>query len=234
MEAPALPARSLADVKLAQLLEGAGCPLCRQAERSAAAYIHAFLYESVAETRFRAELDRSRGFCRAHSHQVLAANRAGSGGTLGASILFAAILTIRGRELEVITGSRGRDRHKRAAEASRPPACPVCGTVDTVVATAIDGFHAQAAVDVWRDALVRAPFCLDHLVALIAHRPASEAWDGIERAQAARVGDIRDRLARFAKHSSHDRRHHLTEEERRAADDAAALLGGTPGELLGR
>jgi hypothetical protein len=97
------------------------------------------------------------------------------------------------------------------------------------VATAIRRIHDLAAEEAWTEATASGAFCILHLVALIARRPAGAAWDGIERRQAARVQEIRDRLERFAKHSSHDRRHHLTEEERRAADDAAAFLGGPPG-----
>jgi Family of unknown function (DUF6062) len=225
-----LPARSISDVKLAELLDGSGCPLCLGAARSAAANIHAFLYESVVDVRFRAELDRSRGFCQAHARQVLEANRSGSGGALGASILFGAVLAIRAREVEALIGGRGRDRQKRAADAARPAACPVCRVSADAVAGAAEGFHRLGSDEAWRDALARAPFCLDHLVLVLARRPAGPGWEAIEGAQSARIADVRARLERFAKHSSHDRRHHMTDEERRAPDDAAAMLGGSPGD----
>jgi hypothetical protein len=224
-----LPARSLADVKLAELFDGSGCPLCLQRSRSAAGYIRAFLYESVVDVGFRRELDRTRGLCRPHTRQTLAVNRAESGGTLGASILFGAVLAIRARELDAVLAAGSRTRPKRATEADRAPACPVCRVEAESVATAIRSIHDLAADEAWAEATANAPFCIDHLVALIACRPAGAAWDGIERRQAVRVRDLRDRLERFAKHSSHDRRHHLTDEERRAADDAAAFLGGSPG-----
>ena len=72
--------------------------------------------------------------------------------------------------------------------------------------------------------------CKDHLLALLMHRPSGEAWDEIERAQAARVRDLRARLERFSAASSHDRRHRITADEQRAADDAAAFLGGDSAE----
>jgi hypothetical protein len=224
-----LPARGLADVKLAELFDGTGCPLCLQRSRSATGYIRAFLYESVVDVRFRLELDRARGFCRPHARQVLAVNRAESGGTLGASILFAATLAGRARELEAMLGAGARTRSKRAAEAAILPDCPVCRIEGESVASAIMSLHRLAADEAWEGALGRSPFCLDHLVAITAQRPAGDPWDRIERAQSARVQAVRDRLDRFAKHSSHDRRHHLTDEERDAADDAAGLLGGLPG-----
>jgi hypothetical protein len=224
-----LPARGLADAKLAELFDGSGCPLCVQRSRSAAGYIRAFLYESVVDVGFRRDLDRSRGFCRPHARQVLAVNRSESGGTLGASILFAAILAIRERELEAMLGTGPRSRSKRAGDAARPPACPVCHVEDESVATAIQSLHRLAADEAWERALGHGSFCLDHLVAMVAARPAGDAWDRIERGQAARIREIRQRLERFAKHSSHDRRHPQTDDERRAADDAAGLLGGLPG-----
>ena len=231
-----LPARSLADVKLAELFDGSGCPLCLQRSRSAAGYIRAFLYESVVDVGFRQELDRTRGLCRPHTRQTLAVNRAESGGTLGASILFGAVLAIRARELDAVLAAGSRTRQKRATEADRAPACPVCRVEAESVATAIRSIHDLVADEAWAEATANGPFCIDHLVALIARRPAGAAWDARSRRprppwrrQADRVQDLRDRLERFAKHSSHDRRHHLTDEERRAADDAAAFLGGSPG-----
>jgi hypothetical protein len=222
-----LPARSLADVKVAELFDGSGCPLCLQRSRAAAGYIRAFLYESVVDVRFRGELDRARGFCQPHTRQVLAVNRAEAGGTLGASILFGSVLAIRERELQAVMTAGSRDRSKRADQAARAPACPVCRVELESVPTAIPRLHSLAADAAWGDAIARGPFCIDHLVALIERRPAGDAWDRIERLQAARIQDVRNRLERFAKHSSHDRRHHLTEEERDAADAAAALLGGS-------
>jgi hypothetical protein len=224
-----LPARSLADVKLAELFDGSGCPLCLQRSRSAAGYIRAFLYESVVDVGFRQELDRTRGLCRPHTRQTLAVNRAESGGTLGASILFGAVLAVRARELDAVLAAGPRTRPKRAGEADKAPACPVCRVEEQSVGTAIRSIQDLAADEAWAEAAANGQFCIDHLVALIARRPAGAAWDAIERRQAARVQDIRDRLERFAKHSSHDRRHHLTDDERRAADDAATFLGGSPG-----
>jgi len=224
-----LPARSLADVKLAELFDGSGCPLCLQRSRSAAGYIRAFLYESVVDVGFRQELDRTRGLCRPHTRQTLAVNRAESGGTLGASILFGAVLAIRARELDAVLAAGPRTRQKRAIEADKAPACPVCRVEAESVATAIRSIHDLVADEAWAEATANGPFCIDHLVALIGRRLPGAAWDAIERRQAARVQDIRDRLERFAKHSSHDRRHYLTDDERRAADDAAAFLGGSPG-----
>jgi Family of unknown function (DUF6062) len=226
---PELPARSLADVKLAELFDGTGCPLCLQRSRSAAGYVRAFLYESVVDVGFRRDLDRSRGFCQPHARLVLAVNRREAGGTLGASILFGAILAVRERELEAMLRAGPRARSRRASDAARPPACPVCRIEDESVASAIVSLHRLAADEAWERALGQGSFCLDHLIAITAGRPGGDPWDRIEGAQAGRVRDVRNRLDRFAAHSSHDRRHHLTDDEQRAADDAAGLLGGTTG-----
>ena len=227
---PELPARSIADVRLSEVFDRDGCPLCTQMARSAATYMNSFLYEGVTDVGFRGELDRARGFCRRHTREVLAANRRQSGGTLGSAILFEAILRIRGVELEDALASRGNARRKRLAEAARRAACPVCDVEAKALASAIDSFHGLAAVAEWREAIARSPFCLDHLLALLMHRPSGEAWDEIERAQAARVRDLRARLERFSAASSHDRRHRITADEQRAADDAAAFLGGDSAE----
>jgi hypothetical protein len=229
-ELPELPARSIADIRLSDLFNDDGCPLCRQTTRSAATYVKSFLYEGVTDVTFRRELDRARGFCRRHTRDVLATNRSQSGGTLGSAILFGAILAIRGPEADAALASHGSGRRKRLAEAARPAACPVCVVEATAVASAIDSFHGLASFPEWQDAIARAQFCLDHLLALLVHRPRGHAWDQIEQAQAVRIRDLRERLDRFARSSSHDRRDQITADEQHAADDAAGLLGGDPSD----
>ena len=58
---PELPARSIADVRLSEVFDRGGCPLCTQMARSAATYMNSFLYEGVTDVGFRRELDRARG-----------------------------------------------------------------------------------------------------------------------------------------------------------------------------
>ena len=79
----------------------------------------------------------------------------------------------------------------------------------------------------WADALAHAPFCLAHLVRLLAapDRPAS--FEAIEAAQLARLDGLQERIDGLAHHSAQDRRHLLTDEERVSADQAAAALGGS-------
>ena len=74
-----------------------------------------------------------------------------------------------------------------------------------------------------------ASFCLDHLVGLLARRPATGAWGEIEDRQLDRLRALRDLLEGFAHASSHDRAHLQTDEQRASVDAAADLLGGGRG-----
>src|SRR6266550_5421076 len=105
-----LNARDLLDSRLAEILGERGCPVCRYRNRSARRFIAAILAESVNDRGFRRDLDRARGFCAAHTHDVLAADRRESGGTVAAAILFGAVTKIRDEELAAAVAQRERTR----------------------------------------------------------------------------------------------------------------------------
>jgi hypothetical protein len=228
--AATLHARDLLDSRLAEILAEPGCPVCRYRNRSARRFIAAVLAESVNDRGFRHDLDRARGFCPAHTHDVLTADRRESGGTVAAAILFGAVANVRGQELEAAVAQRGRTRSNRLAAARRPPDCPACAESAAAEGHAVARLVDRTADAGWADALGGADVCLDHLLALAAAGAAITAWVPVEERQRARIAELRERLRLYAYHSSHDRRHLLTEEERRSADEAARLLGGTPPE----
>jgi len=220
-----LPARSGADIHLADAFERPGCPICRELDRGEAAYLESLLAESVNDVGFRATLDAARGFCAAHSRAVLKTDRRRSG-TLGAAILLRATLMTRLRDLEAAHVARGRSRSRRLAEAARPPACPACARIARNADGLLDGLAAQVADPAWANAVEAAPFCLEHLLGLLARRPATGSWGETEDRQLGRLRDLAEALARFAHASSHDRAHLQTDEQRASVDAAADLLGG--------
>ena len=225
-----LPARDLLDSRLAEILAEPGCPVCRYRNRSARRFIAAILAESVNDRGFRRDLDRARGFCAAHTHDVLTADRRESGGTVAAAILFGAIANVRGQELEAAVAQGGRARANGLAAARRPADCPACSESAAAEGHAVARLLDRAADAGWSDALGTAEICLDHLLVLAAAGAAVPSWRPVEARQRARMAELRERLRLFAHHSSHDRRHLITDEERRSADEAAGLLGGTPPE----
>jgi hypothetical protein len=224
-----LPLRSIGDEALAELLEPSGCPLCRLRVRSAERYLDAILYESVNDRSFRADLDRGRGFCRPHSLQVLAVNRSQSGGSLGAAILFGAIVAQRAVELDAVAMAGGRRATGRALAAlGLAPTCPVCSRVASAEANAIARLLVLAEEPAWAAALGAAELCAEDLVRFWRAGEAGglTSWSSIADMQLARVSALARRLDAFAYHSSHDRRHLMSDEERSAADEAARFLGG--------
>jgi hypothetical protein len=223
-----LPVHSSADVHLADAFGLAGCPLCRERARTEAAYLEAILAESVNDVAFRQGLDAARGLCAAHARAVLDADRRRSG-SLGAAILLRATLAIRLRELEAAASDRGRSRTKRVEAAARPPACPVCGRVARADASMIDTVGRQVDEAPWAAAVGAAPFCLEHLLALMSSGPRSAAWPSIEAQQLDRLRRLRDDLEAYAHRSSHDRRHLMTDAHRASVDEAADVLGGSTG-----
>jgi CYTH domain-containing protein len=224
-----LPIDGLGDISLADLLGQAGCPLCRLRRDSTDRYLRALLWEGVNDISFRERLTTGRGFCRKHAHAVLAADRAQSGGSLGAAILLGSALRARLAELRRLPASRTRRARDVVRAASEAPDCPVCGHVAAAERMTVDRLLARLADPAWREAMASADLCLDDLLRMwtTAIDDRNQHWPEVAAAQLARIEQLVRRLDSFAHHSSHDRRHLLTESERGAGDEAAAFLGGS-------
>jgi bacterioferritin-associated ferredoxin len=220
-----LPAKSAADVHLADAFEAAGCPICAEVARTDAQWLESILAESVNDIPFRQGLDRARGVCRRHAREVLEADRRRAG-SLGAAILLRATLATRLRDIEAVHATKGWTRSRRADEAARPPRCPGCAREQTTLDWVAGALVRLAEDRAWADAIGGAAFCLDHLVLLLRERTTSPGWAAAEARQLERLRDLRDLLDGFAHTSSHDRRHLQTDEQRAAVDAAADLLAG--------
>lgn len=228
-----LPARTGADVHLADAFAQPGCPLCRERARTEASYLESILAESVNDVPFRRALDAGRGFCAAHCRAILDADRRRSG-TLGAAILLRATLVARLRDIEAAHEAGGWTRSRRMAEAARPPACPACRRLAESGAWVAEGLVRLAEDPAWAAAAADAPFCLEHLLALMDRRTVPAWWVPVEARQLERLRDLRDRLDRFAHASAHDRSHLQTDDQRASVPEAADLLGGPAAPSDGR
>ena len=220
-----LPVRTGADVHLADAFARRGCPLCRERVRAEAAYLDGILAESVNDVAFRAALDAGRGLCTRHARVIHDLDQRASGG-LGAAILLRATLSVRLRELEAIGAAAGRARGRRAAEALQPPRCPACVRVRSTDAAVADSLVGLAEDDRWAAAVGGAPFCLDHVLALVARRSVPPWWAPVETRLLERLRTLRDRLDAFAQATAHDRRHLQTDDQRASVGEAAELLAG--------
>ena len=221
-----LPVHSGADARLADAIQGPGCPLCRQRTAQERSYIASILSEFVNDVAFRGRLDKARGFCEPHVHALVEADRRGSGGLTGPAILFHAVLRVRLREVIEANAARGRSRSKRVTEARAAPACPICADVRRADLVTVAGLVDLTADPGWAEAAASAQFCLEHVLALMATDPGTAAWSAIEARQLARLRELHDRLESFVQRSSHDRRHLITDPERASLAAAASLLGG--------
>jgi hypothetical protein len=222
-----LPIEGIGDISLADLLGKSGCPLCRLRRESSERYLRTLLWEGVNDIGFRERLALGRGFCRRHARELLAADRAQSGGSLGAAILLASIARRRLDELRSLPRQGWRAR-RDLNTLGEPAACPVCAHTALADQMAVDRLLVRLANPTWRRTMQSAELCLEDLVRMWA--AASEGrhalWPEVAAAQLARIERLVELLDSFAHHSSHDRRHLLTDTERGAADEAAAFLGG--------
>lgn len=220
-----LPAHDLVDVRLSAALGEGGCPVCVVRARSEQAMLDGIIGEFVLDIPFRRDLERTQGFCRRHTRELIETDRRGSG-ILGSSMLYSAIL---GRRLELVrevAGAKGRSLRTRVAAARKRPPCVACAQGATGVETAIHRLVERSGDAAWAEAVATAAFCLDDLLLVWEIARDDPAWAPIGRRQLDRLEEMRVRLDGFADHSAHDRRHLLIDRERQAADEAAALLGG--------
>jgi hypothetical protein len=221
-----LPVGDLADAQLADLLGESGCPICLLRDRTARRFLEATLWESVNDRGFRARLSRQRGFCPRHAAAVLTVDRSQGGGTLGAAILFGAIVRDRLAELNGIGIRPGRGSSRALDAARAAPACPVCSEVEKAEASARTRLLDRVVDGAWAAAVSGSRFCLRDLLALWAganDRRLAD-WPHVAAAQVARVSDLLARLDGFAAHSAYNRLAEMTASERSAADEAAAFL----------
>jgi hypothetical protein len=225
-DATAPQARDLVDVRLLEAMRLGGCPICAVRARSERATLDAIINERVLDIGFRAELERSQGFCRRHVAELLPTDRRETGGMLGSSMLLSAVIARRTADLDAAVGSGGRGLRSRLKRARERPPCIACSQGATAVETALSRLAERAQDAAWGAALSASPLCLDDFLALWATAGSDPAFEPVARAQLARFADLRRRLDGFAQHSSHDRYHLLTEEERSAADEATRVLGG--------
>jgi hypothetical protein len=223
---PDLPARNLADARLADLLEGPGCPVCAGRARAIDRYIEGWLWEGVNDVGIRRELDASRGLCPAHVGALVAADRRRPGSMLGSAILLDAMLRVRRAEIEGVRHARGaRGRRRALALAARAPDCPVCRVGGEVEASAVDAIVGHVDEAAWAEATARALFCLLHLTALMRATGDAPAWRAVEEQQLGRIAVLHRTIAGFLAHSAHDTRHLRTDEEVASIAKIAALLG---------
>lgn len=224
-----LPVRDMAGVRLTEVLGGSGCPGCRERQRVVERFTEAYLYESVNDVRFRGELDTARGMCGDHIREMLRADGRRSGGLLGPAILLDAMLRVREEELRAVANARGPIRRRRVGDASRPPACPVCRQVTSVVEGMLGHLVRSTEDPRWAEAVGDGEVCLEHLLVMMATPGRPPGWAAVERRHLERLAGVRKRLIAHANHSAHDRRHLATQDDRDAVTEAARFLGGGAG-----
>jgi hypothetical protein len=219
-------AHDIVDARLLAAMAGGGCPVCVVRARSERATMDAIINERVLDIGFRAELERTHGFCRRHVADLVPTDRRETGGILGSSLLLSAVIDRRLGGLRGAVGSGGRAVRARLREARRRPTCIACSQGATAAETALVRLAERSGDATWVMSLGETPFCLDDLLALWAAAGSERGFEPVARRQLERFEDLRRRLEGFAHHSSYDRGHLMTEDERTAADEATEALGG--------
>jgi hypothetical protein len=221
----------MGDEALVEALASPGCPLCTHLDRQIRRYLEAALYEHTTDREFRGRLTGGGGFCPAHVRAVVEVDAAAGGDGVGAAIYLRSMVAARRRQLEAAAPSRRAA--SRVAQAARPAwACPACAREATTRDHAVLGLVQRVASDdAWRERVASAPWCLEHVCALVvgALRHSGDLGRQVLSGQRERLEGLESRLEGLAHDSSHGRRDRLTDEVRASARDAAAFLAGSRG-----
>jgi hypothetical protein len=228
-----LPARDLAEIRVAERLTGRGCPFCGWRSTAEERGIDALIGEAVTDPGVRRRIDRAGGFCARHTAMLPVRERERRGGTMGTAVLLAHVLRNRLAALDEAADGGSRRLRGRLEGLAASPACPICADVDGSVAGAVAIVVGRMADPAWVEATGRAAFCWSDLLLLwdTASRAGGrtlEAWRPIASRQAARLRASVDLADAYVAHSAFDRRDELTDEERGAADALADTLAGGP------
>jgi hypothetical protein len=228
-----LPARDLAEIRVAERLTGPGCPFCAWRSAAEVRGIDALIGEAVTDPGVRRRIDRAGGFCARHTAMLPVRVRERRGGTMGAAVLLGAVLRNRLATLDAATEGGSRRLRGRLEALAAPAACPICADIEASVGGALAIIVGRMADPAWADATGRATFCWADVVLLwdTAARAGGrtlEAWRPIAARHVGRLRAAADLGDAYVAHSAFDRREELTDEERGAADALAEILAGGP------
>ena len=131
-------------MRLLEAIAVGGCAICTVRERAERGILDTIIAERVLDRGFRADLERKEGFCRRHVVDLLSTSRR-EGGSLGASLLFGAILGRRTAGLGGAVGSGGRSLRSQLKVARARPPCVACLQGATAADTAMTRMVERAA-----------------------------------------------------------------------------------------
>jgi hypothetical protein len=228
-----LPARDLAEIRVAERFTGPGCPFCAWRSSAEVRGIDALIGEAVTDPGVRRRIDRAGGFCARHTAMLPERERERRGGTMGTAVLLGAVLRNRLAALDAAAEGGSRRLRGRVDALGVPAACPICADIEASVGGALAIVVGRMADPAWADATGRAALCWADIVMLwnSAARAGGrtlEAWRPIAARHGARLRAAADLADAYVAHSAFDRRAELTDEERSAADALAELLAGGP------
>ena len=227
--ASTLPARAIAEMRVAEFVSGDACALCQGRTAAEQRSVDAVIAEAVTDVGVRRRLDAAGGYCALHAALLPVRERARRGGTLGSAVLLGSVLRARLDALDAATASGGRRLAGRVASLREPANCPVCRNVESSVGSVLTVVIGRLGDPAWAEALAQSALCLDDLL-LLWHTVArsngrtQDAWRPIGTAQVARLRAILATADAYVDHSGHDRQAELTDEERAAADGLVRVL----------
>lgn len=208
-------------------LDERGCVVCRGANRSAARFIDALLWERVTDPGTRYGLRRSRGFCREHSLLAVSVASASSE-QLGLAIIAEDLIGRLGETVEAMQPRAGRRSRHRPDELDPEDPCPACtaafGTV--VVYLKLLASSEQAI----RPTNGQLPvLCLPHLQIGLGQVEGAEGERTLRALFADGAARVRADLQEYIRKRDHRFRHEMkTPDELKAWAQAIHLLVGAP------
>ena len=175
------------------------CPLCKLEAESVRRYLDSVLYEAVNDPDTRAELIRSRGYCKQHTHTL-----AKLGNALGITIIYMDQVKLVTQLLDNLPASLPK-RSKRRQVWQRDESCPACHVQSECrkryTITLLRGLSEEEMRSAYTNS---SGLCIPHFLHVLGETQEPEAYRYLIAQQQAKVKDLMHDLEEF--HRKHDYR----------------------------
>lgn len=211
------PAKHLPFFKLTEACGSGQCPLCRLRSDALESYLESLVYQGVNDRRFRAEFDRTYGFCTYHEHAFLAKQD---------------------RLAIVITHRELLARALAQTVPDSAPECSLCKLLEDTEQQYLETTEAYLHDDELRQAFEDSPgLCLPHFRKLRARLRETPSW--LEELQQARLESALaavDEYIEISNYSLSDNLSRLSKPHLRRLPDTVVgmLFGYNPDQDAGR
>jgi hypothetical protein len=216
-----------------------GCPLCREVQENTRRYLDAWKYEHFTDVEVREELQRTRGFCHAHTWQLARMSAHIQLAMAYRDIITDAVEQLQRGNGELAASPNGNGLFKRLFETrnGQSPACPACRQQEQSEARLVHTLRgAMADEHFYQQFAASRGLCLDHYRLTcdlkLPNTPATTEWLPLLRqAQLACLQHLDEQLGEMIRKHDYRFKDEARGQEMVSWKRAAGIVAGEEDQL---